>query len=51
MDYSMKEFVAYSKMLLRVLLRLKDLLDRNQIDEAKKVLNDLIDDVKGDTEA
>lgn len=51
MDYSMKEFVAYSKMLLRVLLRLKDLLDQNQIDEAKKVLNDLIDDVKGDTEA
>ena len=50
-DYSMKEFVAYSKMLLRVLLRLKDLIDSNQIDEAKKVLDDLIDDVKGDIEA
>ena len=47
----MKEFVAYSKMLLRVLLRLKDLIDSNQIDEAKKVLDDLIDDVKGDIEA
>ena len=47
----MKEFVAYSKMLLRVLLRLKDLIYNNQIDEAKKVLDDLIDDVKGDIEA
>jgi len=48
---NMKEFVAYSKMLLRALLRLKELLDNDQIDDAKKVLNEIIEDVKGDIEA
>ena len=51
MDYSMKEFVAYSKKLLRSLVRLKKYLDNAQYDEAKELLDELIEDTQGDIEA
>lgn len=51
MDYSMKEFIAYSKKLLRSLIRLKKYLDAEQYDDAKELLNELIEDTQGDIEA
>lgn len=50
-DYSMKEFIAYSKKLLRSLVRLKKYLDNAQYDEAKELLDELIEDTQGDIEA
>lgn len=47
----MKEFVAYSKKLLRSLVRLKKYLDNAQYDEAKELLDELIEDTQGDIEA
>lgn len=50
-DYSMKEFVAYSRKLLRSLLMLKKMLDNGQYDDAKELLDGLIDDTQKDIEA
>ena len=50
-DYNMKEFVAYSRKLLRSLLMLKKMLDNAQYDEAKEFLDELIDDTQKDIEA
>ena len=47
----MKEFIAYSKKLLRSLVRLKKYLDNAQYDEAKELLDELIEDTQGDIEA
>ncbi len=47
----MKEFVAYSRKLLRSLLMLKKMLDNAQYDEAKEFLDELIDDTQKDIEA
>ena len=51
MDYNMKEFVAYSRKLLRSLLMLKKMLDNGQYDDAKELLDGLIDDTQKDIEA
>ena len=50
-DYSMKEFVAYSRKLLRSLLMLNKMLDNGQYDDAKELLDGLIDDTQKDIEA
>lgn len=50
-DYDMKEFIAYSKKLLRTLVRIKKYLDNAQYDDAKEILNELIEDTQGDIEA
>lgn len=52
MDYDMneKEFVAYSRLLLRCLTRIKKDIDNAQYDEAKKLLDELIEDTKKDIE-
>lgn len=51
MEYSIKEFVAYSRKLLRCLVRIRKLLDESAIDEAKELLDELIEDTRGDIEA
>ena len=50
-DYCMKEFVAFSKKLLRVLVRIRQMLENGDIDQAKTVLDELIEDTKSDIEA
>ena len=47
----LKEFVAYAKQLLRRLLQLKKLLDNGNLDEAKVILDELIEDTQGDVQA
>lgn len=51
MEDNMKEFVAFSKKLLRVLVKLRKMLDSNEIEEAKIILDELIEDTKSDIEA
>lgn len=51
MEDSMKEFVAYSRKLLRVLIELKELLDEGEYEKAKSKLNGLIEDTQRDIEA
>ena len=47
----MKEFVAYAKQLLRRLIQLRKLLDEGKLDEATVLLDELIEDTQGDTQA
>lgn len=47
----MKEFVAYSRKLLRSLIKLKKLLGEGEYDEAKTMLDELIEDTQKDIEA
>ena len=47
----MKEFVAYSRKLLRSLMKLKETLDNNDIEQAKRLVNELIEDTQKDIEA
>ena len=47
----MREFVAYSRLLLRRLKSLKLLLDENRIEDAKKLIDEMIDDTQSDIEA
>ena len=47
----MKEFVAYSRKLLRSLLKLRETLEKNDIDQAKILINELIEDTQKDIEA
>lgn len=47
----MKEFVAYAKLLLRRLNQLKKLLDDGNTEEARKLLDEMIEDAQGDTQA
>lgn len=47
----MKEFVAYSRKLLRVLKKLKKVLDEGDIESAKTMLDELIEDTERDIEA
>ncbi len=47
----MKEFIAYSRKLLRSLQRIKKALDDNDIDKAKELVNELIEDTQKDIEA
>ena len=51
MENDMKEFVAYSRKLLRSLVKLKKLLDSGEYDEAKTMLDELIEDTQKDIEA
>lgn len=51
MEDTMKEFVAYSKKLLWILKQIRDLLEESRYDEAKVLLDRLIDDTQGDIEA
>lgn len=47
----MKEFVAYSRKLLKILVMIKKLLEKGEYDEAKIMLDDLIEDTQKDIEA
>lgn len=51
MEDNMKEFVAYSRKLLRVLKKLRKILDDGDIDNAKTMLDELIEDTERDIEA
>lgn len=51
MEDNMKEFVAYSRKLLRVLKKLKKLLDDGNYEDAKTMLDELIEDTQKDIEA
>lgn len=51
MDENMKEFVAFSRKLLRSLKEIKKYLDANEIDLAKEKIDELIDDTQKDIEA
>lgn len=51
MEDNMKEFVAYSRKLLRVLMLIRKLLEKGEYDEVKTMLDDLIEDTKRDIEA
>ena len=50
MEDNEREFVAYSRKLLRCLNNLKKLLDESKTDEAKELLDELIEDTRGDIE-
>lgn len=51
MEDNMKEFVAFSRKLLRVLIKLRKLLENGEYDEAKTMLDELIEDTQRDIEA
>ena len=51
MEDNMKEFVAYSRKLLRILVMIRKLLGKGEYDEAKSILNELIEDTQRDIEA
>ena len=51
MENDTKEFIAYSRKLLRSLVKLKKLLDSGEYDEAKIILDELIEDTQKDIEA
>lgn len=51
MENDMKEFVAYSRKLLRTLLKLRELLEKGDYAELKIMLDELIEDTKRDIEA
>lgn len=51
MDENMREFVAYSRKLLRSLVKLRELLKAKKYDEAKTILDELIQDTERDIEA
>ena len=51
MENSMKEFIAYSRKLLRVLIELKELLEEGDYEKAKTKLDGLIEDTQRDIEA
>ena len=47
----MKEFVAYSKKLLRVLKKIKSALTEKNYKEVEKLVDELIEDTEGDIQA
>ena len=47
----MIEFVAYSKKLLRVLLKIKSALTEKNYDEVEKLIDELIEDTESDIQA
>lgn len=51
MEDNMKEFVAFSRKLLRSLVALRKLLENGEYDEAKTMLDELIEDTRKDIEA
>lgn len=51
MEDNMKEFIAYSKKLLRSLKQIREALDTESYDFAKKLLDELIEDTESDIQA
>ena len=51
MEDNMKEFVAYSRKLLKILVMIRRLLEEGAHDEAKTMLDELIEDTQRDIEA
>lgn len=51
MENNMKEFVAFSRKLLRSLKKLRQLLDEAKYDELGVLLDELIEDTQKDIEA
>lgn len=51
MEDNMKEFIAYSRKLLRSLVKLRKLLEKGEYDEVKSILDELIEDTQRDIEA
>lgn len=51
MEDNMKEFIAYSRKLLRSLTKLKTLLEKGEYDEAEMIVDELIEDTQRDIEA
>lgn len=51
MENNMKEFVAYSRKLLKILVMIRKLLDEGKYDEAGSMLDGLIEDTQKDIEA
>ncbi len=47
----MREFVAYSKKLLRVLKKIKSALQNKDYEEVEKLVDELIEDTEGDIQA
>ncbi len=47
----MKEFIAYSKKLLRVLRKIKSALAEKNYDEVEKLVDELIEDTESDIQA
>ena len=47
----MKEFVAYSKKLYRLLKQIKELIEDEEYEKAKKRLDELLEDTEGDIQA
>lgn len=47
----MKEFVAYSRKLLKILMLIRKTLEKGDYDEAKTMLDELIEDTRKDIEA
>ena len=48
---NMKEFVAFSRKLLRVLIELRELLEEGEYEKVKSKLDGLIEDTQRDIEA
>lgn len=51
MEDNMKEFVAFSRKLLRTLKEIRELLDTDDKETALRKLNELIEDTQKDIEA
>lgn len=51
MEDNMKEFVAFSRKLLRTLKEIRELLDKYDKETALRKLNELIEDTQKDIEA
>ena len=51
MEDNMKEFIAFSRKLLRSLKKLRLLLENAEYDEAKTILDELIEDTQKDIES
>lgn len=48
---SMREFVAYCRKLLRILIKLENALENNEIEKAKELVRELKEDTQKDIEA
>lgn len=51
MEDNMKEFVAFSRKLLKILVMIRKLLEKGEYAEAKIMLDELIEDTRKDIEA
>lgn len=51
MEDNTREFVAYSRKLLRIIMLIRKALEKGNYDEAKTMLDELIEDTERDIEA